>query len=182
MDQPPNTNPRAFVHATGLVYQVVGFVLTMGTCCWWSFADRDGPELIQMKGAKPVNVFDATPPAAKTWRMFATCGSLVGGLAITAAGIGFQHDLTRSGRPAIWITGALAIFFIAYVVTAAICFPAWGRLITASAFGALWTVMFLLAGVSAETLRASPPPKRDSAWSLRDEDDLRRASSHLPPD
>lgn len=182
MSQSPTDNPRAFVHATGLVFQVVGFVLTVGTCCWWSFADRDGPELIQMRGARPVNVLDATPPAAKTWRMLATCASLAGGLAVTAVGIGFQHDLTRSGRPAKWITGGLSLYFIAYVVTAAICFPAWGRLLTATVFGVLWTVMFLLAGVSAETLRAHPPPKRDSEWSPRDEDDLRRASSHRPQD
>ena len=181
MPSPPD-NPRAFVHATGLVYQVVGFVLAMGTCCWWSFADREGPELIQMRGAKPVNVLDATPPAAKTWAMLGMCASLAGGLALIALGIGFQHELARSGRPAKWITGSCSAFFLAYVIAGAVSFPAGVRLVTALAMGALWTVMFLLAGVSAQTLKAHPPPKRDSNWSSRDEDDLRSISSHRPPD
>ncbi|HUN82626.1 MAG TPA: hypothetical protein VMV81_14065 [Phycisphaerae bacterium] len=181
MTSPPADNPRAFVHATGLVYQVVGFVLALGTCCWWSFADHGGPELIQMQGARRVNVLDETPPAARTWAMLATCVSLIGGLALTALGIGFQHELSRSGRPAKWTTGAIAAFFAAYLIMAAMGFPAWGRIITATGMLALWTVMFLLAGVSAETLRAHPPPSRNSSWSSRDEDDLRSTSSHQRP-
>lgn len=179
---PIEPSPRAFCQTTGLVFQVVGFALAMGSCCWWSFGDSltGGPELIQVQEGRSVNVLDRTPVAAKTWGMIAVCASFAGGLGLTALGLALQHDLARTGRPASWVTGLLAAYFWSYIVVAVTTFPSIARLLVGGAMAMIWTAMFLLAGASGQTLRKSPPPKRDSKWTSRDEDDLRRTSS-LPP-
>ncbi|MBI5765537.1 MAG: hypothetical protein HZA51_18665 [Planctomycetes bacterium] len=173
----PERPPRAFCQATGFVYQTIGFLLTLGTCCWWSFAGRVATEARPSEpGRQVVDVMtDASP--AQLWGLTAVCASFVGGLVLVAAGIALQHDMSASGRFAKWFTGAVAAFFTAYSVMCIATFPGWGRTPTALVMAGVWIVMFLLAGASAEELRRNPPPKRDSSWTPRDEDDLRKAAS-----
>ncbi len=172
----PDRPPRAFCQATGFVYQTVGFLLTLGTCCWWSFVGRVGSDV---RSTQP-NLLVNPPPdatAAQLWGMAAVCVLFVGGLVLVAAGIALQHDMSKSGRFAKWFTGIVAAFFTAYALMCIISFPGWGRTPVSLALAGGWIVLFLLAGASAEELQRHPPPKRDSSWTPRDEDDLRKAAS-----
>lgn len=122
------------------------------------------------------------PPMVRHFLLIAICTSLVGGMALIALGIGLQNDLFRSGRAPVWVCCGIALFFWVYLGFAAIKFPGAGRIVTGGLMALGWTALFLLAGASAEELKRSGPPKRESSWTSRDEDDLRKASSLPPPD
>ncbi|MEK6643980.1 MAG: hypothetical protein AABZ08_08725 [Planctomycetota bacterium] len=172
----PDRPPRAFCQATGFVYQSVGFLLTLGTCCWWSMVGRVGSDMRSMQSNGLITSLpDAT--AEQLWGMAAVCITFVGGLLLVAVGIALQHDMSASGRFAKWSCGSIAAFFGVYAVLCVGYFPGWGRTPTVVVMTVIWTVLFLLAGASVEELRRNPPPKRDSSWTPRDEDDLRKAAS-----
>lgn len=175
---------RPFCHATGFVFQIVGFLLTLGTCCWWSLSGWTMPAgfIAAARNGRPMVMSDSGPPIASQFLLVAVCLSLVGGLALIALGIGLQNDLLRSGRLPLWTCGVVAFFFWAYLGLAVAKFPATGRIITAGIMALGWTALFLLAGASREELNRTGPPRRESSWTSRDEDDLRRASSLPPPD
>ena len=155
--------------------------MALGTCCWWSFAGRINlPASSTESGRQVVDLFkDAAP--AQIWGMFAVCMSFAGGMGLIALGVGLQHDLSRTGRAAKWITGLIAAFFWAYLGFAVFSFPGAGRIVAAGVMAVGWSALYLLAGASAEQLRKSPPIRRDSSWTRRDEDDLRKTSSPRPP-
>jgi len=178
-DQPPAApSPRAFCHATGFIYQGVGFVLAVGACCWWSFAGR-------IEGAIDVRkVIDTSPQVAALsepatlWHMAAVVLTFVGGMVLAVLGLGLQHDRPRSGPVAKWVTGLMALFYGSYFVWA-LFHPGAGRAVVAGIMAGVWIVAFLLAGVSCEQLRRHPPRPEEvaSTWTPDDEDDLRRAAS-----
>ncbi len=177
----PSPSPRAFCHATGLVFQSVGFALALGTCCLWPAA-RCWQDELPFEGLQPPAVFREAAPA-ELWAMVAVALTFVSGMALCVVGLGLQHDRRGSGRAAFWLTAAVAAFFWCYLGFAVFSFPAVGRIVTAAIMTALWNICFLLAGVSADQQKRLPPPRpSESAWTWRDEDDLRRNASPRSPD
>ncbi len=180
---PPTPTPRPFSQATGFVYQAVGFLMAMSTCCWWSFAGLTQEEVRPTEpGRQIVDIAqDAAPPLR--WAMAAVCLLFAGGLGLVALGMGLQSDRLQSGRAPKWTTGAAALFFLSYLGMSIFAWtPSGARISTVAILAAVWIVLFLLAGVSAEELRKYPPTPRSNSWTARDEDDLRKALSPRPRD
>ena len=181
---PPTTPPpRAFCQATGFIYQAVGVFLSVGACCYWSFSgriqDEARPAGVSEGVRAPVELSrDAKPE--QFWAMGAVVLLFVGGLAIAALGLGLQHDRPAAAKWAKWTTLVIAIYFWAYLGMAVFVLPgAVARIVLPAIMALVWTVLFLLGGVSAEEMRKNPPDPKSSQsqWTARDEDDLRRASS-----
>ncbi len=181
-DEPtPIPSPRAFCHATGLVFQSIGFALALGTCCLWP-ATKCWQDELPFEGLRPPEVFrDAAP--ADLWAMVSVAFTFVAGMGLCVVGLGLQHDRRGSARAAFWLTAGVAAFFWSYLGFAVFSFPALGRIVTVAILTVLWTVCFLLSGVSAEQQKRFPPPTpSESAWTSRDEDDLRKTASPRSPD
>lgn len=171
-------SPRAFCHATGVVFQFAGVFLILSICCGWGFAGS-------VVGPRPPAVVDDDPGAAdsataRKWASGAVWINVAGGLGALAAGIGLHHERRRSGLLGMATAGASTAYFGCYLVYG-ILNPAAGRLVVAGVLFLVWGVLFLLAGHSAEILKRHPPPP-DRPWTSRDEDDLRRRASLRRPD
>ena len=176
--QPSSPHPRAFCQATGLIYQIVGFILAFSTCCWWSFTGLYQDEVRAPKGNESAMVeLSRDMKPEQKWALAAICVSLIGGLGLTAVGIGLQHDRIARG---IWVmgpTGAATLFYAAYTAAAWWQFPGRGRILVGGTLTFVWLIMFLMGGTSAEQLRRSPPVTTPETLTSRDVDDLRRAVS-----
>lgn len=171
-------SPRAFCHATGFIFQSVGFLLTISTCCLWSLASwwQDELRSVEIGRIVPELTKDATP--AQAWAMVAVVLTFVAGMGLLVVGLGLQHDRRGAGRSAVWLSALVALFFWCYLGFAIFQFPAVGRVLIVGIMAVLWTICFLLAGASAEQLKKFPPPKQsEPAWTSHDEDDLRRELS-----
>ena len=171
-------SPRAFCHATGVVFQFAGVFLILSICCGWGFAGS-------VVGPRPTVAVDDTPGAAdaetaRNWASGAVWINVAGGLGALAAGIGLHHDRRRSGLLGMATAGASTVYFGCYLVYG-VFNPAAGRLVVAGVMLLVWGILFLLAGHSAEILKRHPPPP-DRPWTPRDEDDLRRRASLRRPD
>lgn len=178
----PSPSPRAFCRATGFVFQSAGAVLALTTCCWWSFSGRLQDPLRPTSGNPPF-LSMADVPAESRWALAATCMGFLGGLAILVLGLGLQQERRHSAPAALGVTGLMAAFHAAYFIAAVVQLePTVTRIILTGALALVWTVMFLLAGASAGEMRRLPPAPIDSTWTPRDEDDLRKGASPLPPD
>lgn len=170
-------SPRAFCHATGFVYQSAGFLLALSTCCWWSFAGRFQAEARPAEANRRVVLLSEDATAAQKWSLAAVCVSFIGGLALTAAGIGLQSDRLRRGRGVMALTACAALFHWAYLITTAMTIGGVGRLLTGAALALAWTVFFLLAGVSHGVLQRHPPTRTPELLTSRDADALRNELS-----
>lgn len=173
-------SPRAFCHATGFVYQGVGMVLALGACCWWSFAGRIQDEVRPIDEARQVVQIRKDAAPHQYWAMAGVVLSFVGGLGLAVLGLGLQHDRPVSATCAKWTTLAMTLFFWAYFLMAIFILPgAVTRILLPGMMAVVWTILFLLAGVSHQQMRSYPPDPRSSqsAWTPRDEDDLRRGPS-----
>lgn len=175
-ETPGPPSPRAFAHATGYVYQSVGFLFTITMCCTWSSnCWQNQLPVTQPADVEQRAIFSA--PAPELWAMAAVTASFVGGLLLIGLGFAMQQDRLRMAWLPMVLTGAVGLLFWAYLGFAVFSFPATGRIIV-SALGALaWTVLFLLAGVSNEQLRLHPPTRSEQSWTSRDEDDFRKSLS-----
>lgn len=175
--------PRAFCHATGFIYQSVGFLMAISTCCWWSFTGLTQDELRPTEAGRQVVEVAKDSAPTQRWALAAVCVLFIGGLWLVALGMGLQNDRLRSGRPAKWTTGLATLFFVAYLEMSAFVWPASvARSVTTGVLAAIWGILFVLGGVSAEVLRRNPPTPRPSTWTPRDEDDLRKGLSPRSPD
>jgi len=185
-DPLPQPSPRAFCQATGLIFQIVGFLLSIGTCCWGFSASIGGflgvagdtlaSPTSQEAGAIARSALSS--PAHVIWFTAAVWASFVGGLGAAATGLAMQHERRSSGRNAMIVSGIMTAVFLAYTGFAVFWQPALVRGLVAGAMLALWLAMFLLAGHSAELLKRFPPPATDSQWTQSDEDALRKSASH----
>lgn len=172
---------RPFTRATGYVFQTVGFLLTISTCCLWPAAywwQGQIPVIDKATVANPL----AAAAASQVWGMCSVAISFLGGMLLLVVGMGLQHDRMRTGRAAMGVTGVGAIFYVAYLVAAIWKFPATFTIVVVSLFALLWLVMFVLAFASADELRKNPPTPSERGWTSIDEDDLRTISSHRSRD
>lgn len=180
-DTPPTLpSPRAFCQATGFIYQAVGVFLSLGACCYWSFSGRVQEEARPTEGGSSIVQLTRDAAPEQIWAMGAVVLLFVGGLAIAALGLGLQHDRPAAAKWAKWTTLIIAIYFWAYLAMAIFMLPgAVARIVLPAIMALVWTVLFLLGGVSAEEMRKNPPDPKSSQsqWTERDEDDLRKASS-----
>jgi len=188
--EPPaaGPSPRAFCQATGLIYQVVGFLFCIGTCCWGFTASIGGFLGVGADSlSAPVTSAPTTSPAVSgsahvAWFTAAVWSTFVGGLAAAAVGLAMQHERRKSGRNGMIVSGIMSTIFLAYLVFSVAVQPSAGRAIGAGVLLAVWVAMFLLAGHSAELLRRFPPTTTDSEWTQFDEDAWRKSVSHRPRD
>lgn len=179
-------SPRAFCQATGLIYQIVGFLLSIGTCCWGFSASIGG--FLGVAGdtlatptsqqAESIARSALASPAHVIWFTAAVWATFAGGLGAAATGLAMQHERRKSARYAMIVSGIMTVVFLAYLVFTLFWQPALVRGLAAGAMLALWLSMFMLAGHSNELLKRFPPPATDSQWTQSDEDALRRSASH----
>lgn len=155
-DGGPESPPRAFVTATGLVFQVVGLVMLLGSCCFWSFSGRV-LEPVEVPTEQWTDHFrgERLPAALLTLGVVTT---FVGGIALTAAGVGLQGEIRGSGRAAMAVSVLMAVIYLAAGVMLIAKTSHRGSALVPIVFGLVTSVLFLLAGHSASVLRRFPPP------------------------
>lgn len=180
----PTPAPRAFSHTTGYIFQSIGFLLAIGSCCWWSISGWVQEELpTRVEGQIVVPDIQTEAAPDQIWAMIAIPFSFASALGLLVIGLGLHQDRLKTGRGPLLLTVITALFFWTYLGFAIVQFPATGRIALVAIMALIWTVCALLAGVSAEELKRSPPLRRsESAWTSRDEDDLRNALSPRSPD
>lgn len=171
-------SPRAFCHATGYVYQALGFFLSIVMCCTWPANCWQEP----IAATQPADIQNATSfnaPANEQWALGSVAISFVGGLLLIVVGFGLQHDRLKTARGALVLTVLVGAYYWVYLGYSIVWFPGVGRIIVSGIFALVWSICFLLAGVSNEQLRAHPPTRSEQSWTSRDEDEFR---SRLSPD
>ena len=174
-DAAGESSHRALCRKTGSIFQAAGLILTLSTCCWSWWSD-DKVRSTEEGRAVPKLIRDARPD--QIWGMAGKVLSFVAGMALIAIGLGLQNERLRAGRAAMWLTGAVAVFFWCYLGFAAFQFPSAGRIVAVAVLAVFWSLCFLLSGASADELKRFPPPTAtESTWTSRDEDDLRTAIS-----
>lgn len=168
--------PRAFVTATGYVYQLVGIVYLLGFGFYWIISGR-----IQAKASVQIDsLADYVAPGnvLLTVTMVMILSGVAGGLGLATLGIGLQSERRWSGVGAMVVAGSLAAIGWAGVSMHIIYGPAWGRAVIVGGWSVINTILFLLAGYSAAILKRHPPPEDqnvvDDAWLERYDRERRR--------
>ena len=178
LDENGTDSPRrALTRGAGFVFQSVGFILFMGTCCWWPATSCTDKELRSTEPERsiPKILRDAAPE--QVWAMAGVVLSFIGGMGLFVLGFGLQQERAGAARLAPCGTGLVALFFWAYLVFSLIRFPATTRIVVVGVMTLVWTALFLLGGAAASEMKRHPPPRRSaSGWTQRDEDDLRKTS------
>jgi len=166
VDPDPSPRPRAFVTATGYVFQTVGMVYLIVFGVYWFISGRI-QDRATVRIDSPADYF-AAGNVLLTVTTIVVLSGVAGGLGLVALGIGLQGERRGAGASAMMVAGALAA--IGWIVVAAyvIVGPAWGGALVTAVWSAINTVLFLLAGHSAAILKRHPPPADqnvvDDAW------------------
>jgi len=154
-------SPRAFATATGTVFQTVGTVFVLGSCCFWSFSDRFVPPT---EGGldRWLDLFtlEHAPTAALGVAVLTT---LIGGIAFITVGVGLTGEKRRSGTLAMFLSLVMACIYWALSGVLALAVGLITAATVAAVFGAVCTLLFLLAGHSASVLKSFPPPPDQDA-------------------
>jgi len=179
--EPQLNSPRAFSQASGLVLQLVGIVLALGTCCWWSFAGLTQERLRPASQPGTLREIVAAADALQIWSMTAVCISFAGGLSLAAIGLGLQAEKRRSGSLAAWTASAGAAFWFAYFAFALTHHAGVGRLIWIVLMLLAWGLCAILGVISADELKRNPPPP-DLGKAPPDLKPDRLIDRELPPD
>lgn len=154
--------PRTFAHGTGVIFQSAGLFLMMASCCLGSFFGlAQSPDRAVFKDPPPATVFDrwgsfAVHQKLATLSMFGTC---IGGLGALAAGIGMQSDRYGSPRLAMLVSVPLSAFHIAYVLFLVFRGPLRFWFVFPCFLMLIWSMLALLAIISARVHAQHPPPK-----------------------
>ncbi len=158
---PDKPSPRAFATATGTVFQTVGTVFMLGSCCFWSFSDRVVP---RVEGGldrwTDLFTIEHAPIAAIGVGALTT---LLGGIAFIASGVGLTGEKRRSGTLATFVSLGMACVYWTLCGVLALAVGLLAAAAVAAVFGAVCTVLFLLAGHSASVLKSFPPPPDQNA-------------------
>ncbi len=152
--------PRAFVTATGLVFQLTGLVHIFLAGGYWLISGRVQAEApVRIDSLREyVQAQNVLLSVTTVWVLAAVSG----GLAMVAFGIGLQGEKRSSGLGAMISSGMLALVAMLCGISYLVWGPAIGRAIIAGLEFATATVLFLLAGHSADELRRHPPPENQS--------------------
>ncbi len=154
-DKPPS-DTRMFMRGTGTLFQAMGIALLLTACGVWAISGYV---------VKPVS----NPP--QQWRSYLTSEhlpasllalgiltSFVGGLGLSAAGIGLQGERPSSGRAALIVCGVLSILLLAIAFSCVVFAKLWIGGAIATALGLVATVLFLFAWRCASDIKRDPPP------------------------
>ncbi len=184
----PPPSPRDFVTATGGLYAKVGMIALALSCPLSLIATRTTPQP-PGTGSAPAGVDDAEPAAAGqhshstaatdinrsapdrarlgsiAWNT-AILATLIGALALTAAGWALQGEMTTGPPVGMVVTGLMALAYVA-ATAAALLSGSWLTAVMGAALAAGAGFLFLLAARSAVVLRLHPPEK--SRAELADE-------------
>ncbi|MFQ5415291.1 MAG: hypothetical protein ACE5E6_12615, partial [Phycisphaerae bacterium] len=166
-ERPPS--PRAFATATGAVFQAVGSLLMLASCCFWTISSHVIDEATRAQAAATATHWwyyltgDRLPAAVAT---IIVATAIIGGAGLLAAGIGLAGEHPNSGRTAMIASGAVAAVMgtcgvILVVHATRLPDPPAALWVSAAlpfTLAAVHTVLFLLAGHSATILRDHPPP------------------------
>ena len=151
------SNPRAFVTATGFIFQAAGLVLAFGGCCMWSFAGK-----LQTQTDQPIEQWaDYWQPSnlPASVAMIDVAFTFISGLGLMAVGVGLQGERPGSGRWALVLTAGLFLIWALSLATFLLTSAGWTSVLVALLFVAGSFVLFLLAGYSQTILRLHPPPQ-----------------------
>lgn len=152
----PVTSPRAFAIGTGVVFQTAGGILLFGACLFWGITAWAVPS-VSKPLANWTDFFrgEHLPSALMT---VALLGTLLGGAALLAVGVGLQGERPSSGRAAMLVTALLTVCYVIVAVTYVVALGHYLAAFVVIALGLLSAVLFMLAGHSASILREFPPP------------------------
>lgn len=154
---PGEPNPRAFVTATGFVFQIVGLLFASCGCVLWSLSGFFQPE-----AAQPIETaadYFKADTLARGIGLIDFAVTFVGGIGLLAAGLGMQSERRDSGAWAVVVCTVLAVAWWASLVGYLIAEASWWMPGVALVLACACSVLFLLAGNSARILRQHPPPR-----------------------
>lgn len=150
------SSPRAFAIGTGSVFQTVGSVFLLGSCCFWSLSGRVVARASQPAAHWGEYLTGDRLPAAVL--MIGVVTTLIGGIGLVGVGIGLTGERPGSGRAGLLLTAVMGIIYSAATVLLALYGDSWLQCLPAAAFTAGTLVLFLLAAHSASVLSRFPPP------------------------
>ncbi len=170
-----STSPRAFVSASGLVFQTVGAVFLLGACGFWSLSGRIAPEATaDVDTWTDLLTREHAGIAAMSVGLLTT---FLGGIALATVGLGLTGQTRRSGILAVIVslvvTCVYAVIAGVLVLVAGLALPA----VVSIAFALVCAVLFVLAAHSASLLKRYPPPpdQNKATKAFLDEHDRQRA-------
>jgi hypothetical protein len=146
---------RSLVVGAGLLFQAVGTIMALGSCCLWSLSGQWLPAANQV----PESWWQYFNGETQSTALIAMdmIITVLGGLAILGAGIGLYGERRRSGLLATWLTVILAVWYAASAV-ALFLMNTWAAGLIAAGLAALMALLLPLAVHSAAVLRRFPPP------------------------
>lgn len=159
-------NPRAFVTATGFVFQTVGGVhLALGVAYLLASGLFGGGT---ERRARPSGDDAVRRNWVATATTVGTLAALAGGMALAALGVGMQGERPGTARWGMVACGLLTGIGLTSALLFGLSGSAWGRMLLAAGHGCANGVLFLLAGHSRTILKKFPPPADqnvvDDAW------------------
>lgn len=168
-------NKRPFCRGAGSVFQSVGFFLAFSTCCVWPAAYwwQDEAELRRVDAAE----IEAVTNIENVLTSIGVALTFLAGMGLIAVGLGLQQDRFRTGRWALLVTSVPMLFQWYYFAMSILDSPTTARIVVGGTLALLWTVLFVLAGVSADELKKQPPTMSELGWTSIDEDDLQKVLS-----
>lgn len=153
-------SPRAFAALVGKAYIALGAMLSLGSCCFWSFSGS----LIDKTPVRMNHLADLfTPehlPTGLALLVFLT--AFVGGMGILAAGVGLNGELRRSGYLAMFASGWPTVAWIVCGVVLYRASAPVGLILLSAALAVFGIILFVLALLAAGVLAAYPPPQDQS--------------------
>ncbi len=174
-DPAEGRSPWAFAIGTGFVFQSVGVVLLLGSCCFWSISGH----LVE-PAAQPTQQWtdhfhgDHLPIALLTVAVVTT---VVFGAGLIGVGIGLQGERAGSGTAAVLLTATISVIY--WVCCAALWFQAGAiqSVVVSGVFAVVASVFLFLSLVSRSVLRRFPPPPDQNVVT---EEMLRGMTRHRP--
>lgn len=160
-----NQKPRAvFAETSGMVLQIVGMLVSLGGCCFWSLSGLAQAELPDA-GAEPSRWFRSAelPQIMVALETFA---SFAAGLGMFATGVGMSAGIRRSAAGGMAASGLFALVWIAGTVVRALSFDSLASglsVLISLALAVVGIVLFLLCGAAHSDIREHPRPPDDSA-------------------
>lgn len=176
-----NQEPRAvFAETSGMVLQIVGMLVSLGGCCFWSLSGLAQAELPDAS-AEPSHWFRSAelPQIMVALETFA---SFAAGLGMFATGIGMSAGIRLSAAGGMAATGLFALVWIVGTVVRALSLDTLASalpVLISLALAVVGIALFLLCGAAHRDIREHPRPPDDSA-APPDTDSLYASAREMP--